>query len=48
MINPQTTRNTKQSSDEKDKEVTGENQPPKKMSKMEEKRALAEEYEKKL
>lgn len=48
MINPQTTRNTKQSSDERDKEVTGENQPPKKMSKMEEKRALEEEYEQKL
>ena len=45
---PQSTRNTKRSSDERDKEITGESEPPKKMSKMEEKRALAEEYEQKL
>ena len=45
---PQSTRNPKRSSDERDKEVNGESEPPKKMSKMKEKRSLVEEYEQKL
>lgn len=43
----QSSRNMKRSSSEREKELTGESEPPKKMSKME-KRALAEDYEQKL
>lgn len=43
---PQTTQNTQRSNDERD-EITGESEPPKKISKME-KRALAVDYVQKL
>ena len=46
--NPQSSRNTKRSSNERDKEGASGSEPPKKMSRVEEKRALAEENEKKL
>ena len=46
--NSKSSRNTKRSNDERDKDGTAESEPPKKMTKMEEKRALADDYEKKL
>ena len=46
--NSKSSRNTKRSNDERDKDETAESEPPKKMTKMEEKRALADDYEKKL